>query len=309
MGVDSIASRFRPAYVTRIRPALAVDLALTLGPLRRGPSDPTMQIDSQGAFWRATRTPLGPATARFAERATGIDVDAWGPGAEWVIAHSPELLGGCDSVEGFAPEGRLRALHRRLVGLRITRSRAVYEALVPTICGQRVTWVEAQASYRRMTRAWGEAAPGPEGLLLVPSPDVLALRPSHELRALGVELKRMATLRAVARRAAQLEKVADMPPSRARACLETVPGIGPWTSAHVALVALGDADAVPLGDDSLPHLVSFAFTGEPRGNDARMIELLSPFAGHRGRVIRLLLASGLRVPRFGPRRPIRHRAT
>jgi hypothetical protein len=41
--------------------------------------------------------------------------------------------------------------------------------------------------------------------------------------------------------------------------------------------------------------------GEPRGDDARMLELLAPYAGQRGRVIRLLEAARIKIPRFGPR--------
>ncbi len=65
--------------------------------------------------------------------------------------------------------------------------------------------------------------------------------------------------------------------------------------------ALGDPDAVSVGDFHLPHLVSWALAGEPRADDARMLELLEPYRGQRGRVIRLLEASGIRPPRYGPR--------
>jgi hypothetical protein len=63
-----------------------------------------------------------------------------------------------------------------------------------------------------------------------------------------------------------------------------------------------------VGDFHLAHMVTFAFTGEPRGTDDRMLELLAPYAGHRGRVIRLLSAAGIAAPRFGPRIRIGHRA-
>ena len=39
--------------------------------------------------------------------------------------------------------------------------------------------------------------------------------------------------------------------------------------------------------------------------DARMLELLEPFRGHRGRVCDLLAAGGIMAPRYGPRMPIR----
>jgi 3-methyladenine DNA glycosylase/8-oxoguanine DNA glycosylase len=73
----------------------------------------------------------------------------------------------------------------------------------------------------------------------------------------------------------------------------------------VAAVALGDPDAVSVGDYHLPHLVAWALAGKPRGDDALMLELLEPFRGNRGRVLRLLELGGHHAPRFGPRRPLR----
>jgi hypothetical protein len=36
-----------------------------------------------------------------------------------------------------------------------------------------------------------------------------------------------------------------------------------------------------------------------------MLELLTPYRGHRARVIRLLTISGISAPRFGPKQPLR----
>ena len=74
------------------------------------------------------------------------------------------------------------------------------------------------------------------------------------------------------------------------------------------MVALGDADAVDVGDYWLKHVVSHALTGEPRGTDERMLELLEPWRGQRGRVCRLLLHGAPPLPRFGPRLPFRNLA-
>jgi 3-methyladenine DNA glycosylase/8-oxoguanine DNA glycosylase len=87
----------------------------------------------------------------------------------------------------------------------------------------------------------------------------------------------------------------------AAATLRAVPGIGPWTVAEVAVRAWGDVDAVSVGDVHLPNLVAFALAGEPRGDDARMLELLAPYAGRRALVVRVLELSGVRPPRYGPR--------
>jgi 3-methyladenine DNA glycosylase/8-oxoguanine DNA glycosylase len=96
-----------------------------------------------------------------------------------------------------------------------------------------------------------------------------------------------------------------MEPEAARTRLRALPGVGPWTAAEVTALVLGDADAVSIGDYHIPHTVSWALAGEPRGSDERMLELLEPYRGHRGRVIRLLEAAGIGAPRRGPRLPLR----
>jgi 3-methyladenine DNA glycosylase/8-oxoguanine DNA glycosylase len=80
--------------------------------------------------------------------------------------------------------------------------------------------------------------------------------------------------------------------------------VGLWTSAEVSRIALGDPDAVSVGDYHLKHLVSYALAGEERGSDARMLELLEPYAGHRGRVCRLLEVARVGAPRRAPRQAI-----
>jgi 3-methyladenine DNA glycosylase/8-oxoguanine DNA glycosylase len=108
-------------------------------------------------------------------------------------------------------------------------------------------------------------------------------------------------IRAVASRASVFERLVNLPLGEAYARLLAVPGIGPWTAAEVGVRALGDIDAVSIGDFHLPHLVAWALAGEPRATDARMLELLEPYRGRRALVVRLLELSGVRAPRYGPR--------
>jgi hypothetical protein len=55
-------------------------------------------------------------------------------------------------------------------------------------------------------------------------------------------------------------------------------------------------------------MVAYMLAGEERATDDRMLELLAPYAGQRGRVLRLLLAGGRAAPRRGPRLPLRNLA-
>jgi 3-methyladenine DNA glycosylase/8-oxoguanine DNA glycosylase len=290
---------------TTLRPELPVDLDLTLGALPDG-GGPSVRRDGDGSWWRTTRTPAGPVTTQLVPASDGIRVRAWGPGAGWAVEAAPEVLGGRDSLDGFDPRpGVIRDLHRRMPGLRITRTRAVFEAMVPVVLEQKVPGAEARRAYRALVHAFEEPAPGPGDLVLPPASETLARAPYYALHPLGIEGRRAATLRAVASRANRLEQAAHMPLTDAYRRMLAIDGIGPWSAARVALAALGDADAVPLGDYHLPHMVAWAMVGEARGTDEQMLELLEPYAGHRGRVVRLLLAGHVGAPRRGPRMPLR----
>jgi 3-methyladenine DNA glycosylase/8-oxoguanine DNA glycosylase len=96
-----------------------------------------------------------------------------------------------------------------------------------------------------------------------------------------------------------------LPPAEALCRLQAIPGVGPWTAAETIRSACGDPDAVSVGDYHVPSLVSWVLAGEPRGSDARMLELLEPYRGQRARLVRLLELSGWRPPRWGPRMPRR----
>jgi 3-methyladenine DNA glycosylase/8-oxoguanine DNA glycosylase len=80
-----------------------------------------------------------------------------------------------------------------------------------------------------------------------------------------------------------------------------VPGVGEWTAAETAQRALGDPDAVSVGDYHIHDVVVHALTGRPRGDDAEMLRLLEPWRGQRQRIVRLIELSGVAKPRFGPR--------
>jgi endonuclease III len=284
----------------RIELRAPLDLVATLGPLVHGRADRTTRLAPDEAAL-AFRTPDGPAALLLRLESPGVvTARAWGSGAEHAIASAAELVGEEDRPELFDPQHAVLAdLVRRHPGLRLPRTRRVLHTLVPTVLEQKVTGTEAYRSYGSLLRRYGEPAPGPLALVLPPSPAALAALPYHAFHPLGVERRRADVIRRAAARANALESAATVAEAGRR--LGSLPGIGQWTVAEVLRVAFGDPDAVSVGDFHVPNMVAWALAGEPRAGDARMLELLEPYRGQRGRVQRLLELGRIVAPRRGPR--------
>ncbi|MFD4366838.1 DNA-3-methyladenine glycosylase family protein [Rhodococcus sp. NPDC058521] len=285
-----------------------LDIGLTLAPLRRGRGDPCHRRTADGAIWRTSLMPSGPVTWRVSQSdrftATGR---AWGPGASEWSAQLPRLIGDHDDASDFTPiHPVLVEAHRRFPQLRIGRTDRVFEALVPAVLEQRVHGIAAFASWRRLVLKYGEPAPGPapDGMRVPPPAEVWRKIPSWEYHRAGVDPSRSRTIVRCAQVADRLEKAVDLSPDAAIRRLMAVPGVGVWTAAEVAQRALGDADALSVGDYHLAGMVGWTLFGRPI-DDEEMVARLEPMRPHRYRAVQLLMVSGAAVkPRFGPRTAI-----
>ena len=295
------------AVETVYRPVGALDLPGTIGQLGRGPYDPTTVWDLQG-MWRTWRTPDGPATLRILRPSAdgSVHAAAWGAGADWAIDAVPGLLGKGDDWSGLDVRSQplLRDSLHRNPGLRLMRTGLVLEALLPAIIEQRVTSLEAYRSWARLLRWYGEPAPGPapDGLRVVPTLAQWRGIPSWDWHRAGVDPRRARAVQAVLAVAPSLERAigAAATLDAAETAMRTIPGIGRWTAAETLQRSHGHPDLVSVGDYHLAHQVGEALTGS-RVDDDGMLELLEPWRGNRQRVVRLILASGFRFQRRGPR--------
>jgi 3-methyladenine DNA glycosylase/8-oxoguanine DNA glycosylase len=324
------------ALTRQWQPPFPLDWSRTLGVHRRGRGDPAYVVDAYGAAWRTSLTPHGPATMRvhaMPARGAGsavpgreagsagdagsavpgvpggedgrvtICASAWGPGAAWLLGTLPGLLGAADDPSGFEPvHPLLQEMARRHHALRIGRSDRVFEALIPAVLEQKVVGAEAKRAWRLLLLRFGDPAPGPAppGMRVCPPPRTWVRIPSWEWHRAGVELVRARTIIRAARVAGRLEEITAMNPAEADRRLQTLSGIGPWTSAEIRQRAIGDPDALSVGDYHLPSIVGWALIRE-KVDDAGMCELLAPYAGHRYRAAWLLEMSGQGPPRHGPR--------
>jgi 3-methyladenine DNA glycosylase/8-oxoguanine DNA glycosylase len=299
----------------------AIDVGTSLAWYRHGRSDPTTRLATvgrgpgrAGRFVRATHTPDGPGTVTIRWGPAGtdgdgcrsIDVSADGPGGTWLVDRAASMIGaldpGCPEL-CQAAHPVVAAAARNHPHLRLGASGTLYHELLPTVLEQRITAFEACQQWSRLCHALGDPAPGDHaGMRLPPAPEVLARQPSWWFHPLGIERKRANPLIELARHPAKLWEWAALPPAEASAKLRLLPGIGLWTVGVALGPALGDPDALAVGDLHLKNIVAHALTGAPRGTDEEMLELLDPYRGQRGRVARLLGLDGHRAPRFGPKR-------
>lgn len=295
---------------TRVhRLAGPLDLRDTLAPLVRGRGDPA-HAWAGGTFWRVTRTADGPVSLAVTVRALERTVvgEAWGPGADAALATLPDLVGDRDDwstldVSGVPVLDRVR---RARPGLRLTRTGLVLDALVPAVLEQKVTGGEARRAWRSLLHRYGDPAPGPadrmpRAMRVPPTPEVFRQVPTWDWHRFGVDAQRTRAVRAVCAVAARLEECVGMTDLEAEARLRLVPGIGVWTAAETVQRALGAPDHVSVGDFHIPNRVVHLLTGAARGTDEQMLEALAPWVGQRQRVVRLVEASGIVAPKFGPR--------
>ena len=329
-----------PVGTLEWRAPFVLDLPRTLGVHARGRGDPAYRVTPDGFIWRTSLTPEGPGTLRVAPArpappavaggtepaggtsgaepaggtsgagpgpVTAVRATAWGPGAAWLLRELPGMLGADDDRSAFRPAHPVLAeLSARHPGVRVGRSARVLEALVPAVLEQKVVGVEARRAWRYLLLNFGYPAPGPApaGMRVCPPARVWRRIPSWEWHRAGVEGVRARTIIGAAEVAARLEEIVAMPPDAADRRLRSLPGIGVWTSAEVRQRACGDADAVSVGDYHLPSAVGWALAGRVV-DDAGMLELLAPYAGHRHRAARLVELGGIRPPRRGPRMSVR----
>lgn len=267
-----------------------------------------------GALRRAEPGPCGPLILEAQPEGGDLLLRVWGDpatpadAADRALADAAGWVGLDDRAEGFADvvagHPLLRRAHRELGDVRLSRLPRVGEAVGRAVLGQLVTSGEGRRSAAQVAARVGQ--PAPHGLWCWPTAAQIGATPAWELRRCGVSLRGAKALHAAALADRRLQEAGrDWVLLDRR--LQALPGVGPWTSAETRL-ALGDADAVSVGDYNLPAVVGAALAPGSRRedwDDALLLELVAPYAPHRGRVIQLLLAAGRRrlVPRPGRRAP------
>lgn len=210
---------------------------------------------------------------------------------------------------GELPE-RIRTAWQANPGLRLSASGQMDRHVLNAIVEQRITQTEAFRALRWILYRHGEPAPAsglpaqPEGMRVYPTARTLAAIPTWDWHRAGVDKSRYDAVRAYARSAPAIARVAGTGDVTALArALNTLRGVGPWSIAETLQRVCGHPDAISVGDYHLAHSVGELLGGR-RTDDAGMLALLAPYSPHRQRVVRYMYASGFSKQRFGARMSI-----
>jgi len=156
-------------------------------------------------------------------------------------------------------------------GLRVPGAVDGFACAVRAVLGQQVSVAAATTLAGRLVRRHGTPLAAADGALThrFPTPESLA---HADLSGLGITGVRIRALRALARAVADGRLRLDGRGDRAEAVarLRALPGFGPWTAGYVAMRALRDPDALPVGDLGLRRaLAARGADGSAAGLDAR----------------------------------------
>ncbi len=247
----------------------------------------------EGDLWRrVVRTPRGAAwlEVRPARRGARLElhvVDALDAGTrdDWTrrARHLFDLdLDPARLRADLGHDPLIGPLIARQPGLRVPGAWDGFELAVRAVLGQQVSVRGATTLAGRVVRACGEPlapAPSPPGLThLFPTPAALARADLSTIGLTGARRRTLAQLGAAVAAGLRLGPESDGAATRAH--LQALPGIGPWTAEYVALRALRDADALPVGDLGLRR--ALAREGRPASaqelHDAA--EALRPWRGY-----------------------------
>jgi AraC family transcriptional regulator of adaptative response / DNA-3-methyladenine glycosylase II len=147
-------------------------------------------------------------------------------------------------------------------GLRVPGCWNGFELATRAILGQQITVRGATTLAGRIVKMFGRACPATDELTyLFPLPEVLA---AADLSDIGMPRSRGETIRALARavceRRINFEGVIDSESFLER--LMEIPGIGKWTAQYVAMRALGEPDAFPVGDAAVLSALNLSIPAE-----------------------------------------------
>jgi len=151
-----------------------------------------------------------------------------------------------------------------------------FGALIFQVIGQQLSVHATRAILERLRTLFHGKMPTPRQLL--------ATRPAR-LRKVGFSARKVATLRALARKFVRerltLAKLKKLSGDEITALLTSVPGIGPWTVQGFLIIALNRGDVVLPGDLALRRAIKQAYALDELPSPDEVLELSQAWRPYR----------------------------
>lgn len=156
-----------------------------------------------------------------------------------------------------------------------------FELAVHAILGQQVSVIAARGMAAKLVERYGERLQEPSGAVTHWFPTSAALA-QIDASSLPMPRSRARALRRLARMVdrGDLSLGAGADTGATVAGLLSIPGVGPWTASYVAMRALGDPDAYPLGDAGLRRALEQRGHGVDRAGEALLAEEWRPWRSY-----------------------------
>jgi len=238
-------------------------LDLTANVLRRLSSNVVDRFSADGAFSRALDGFSAPVVVTVRQSAAdALEVELAAPAGEEgrALALVSRMLGVDRDMRQFDRRAAkipwLRALAKRMRGVKPPRYPTLWEACVNAVVFQQISLFAAAAILQRVIEALGIAvAHGSDRLYAFPTPQAMLGASDATLARAGLSTGKYTTLKRIADAIvsgtldeAMLE---EQPSSEAAARLTAIKGIGPWTAAVILLRGLGRLDVFPVNDSGI----------------------------------------------------------
>ncbi len=183
--------------------------------------------------------------------------------------------------EQLRRDGCLGELVRDRPGLRVPGCADGFELAVRAVVGQQISIGAARTVAAKLVERYGEPLEDPLPPVTHRFPTSAALAQADPA-SLPMPRSRARALREMARlvERGDLSLDAGAEPAATVAGLLSVPGIGPWTASYIAMRALGDPDAYPVGDAGLRRALERRGQAVDRGAEERLAEGWRPWRSY-----------------------------
>jgi DNA-3-methyladenine glycosylase II len=202
--------------------------------------------------------------------------------ANWVISSNLDLnpfYSNQDSV--------MKHLINRLYGLKPPRTASIFEALVIAYTEQQISLNVAMVFQKRIVEHYG--AKIKHDMLTFysfPTPKVLASADVNELRSLGLSRNKANFITEMSKKVVSgeldLESLKTKPTAEVRMTLQSIRGVGDWTSDYVLVRGLGRIEMVPYDDLGTQDSIGLYYKGGERATREEVKEILSRFGFYAG---------------------------